>query len=696
MIYVTTKMQQAKRMAPKNSYHHIFHQSPSSILAYLAFLVSCTIIAVLCELNRYPWNQNTVLQNITTASFCVFAAALYVTYMFINASLRLVLSYVENAYAHSSYYYHDERMMKHENYDEEDDEEDDDEDEEMNRVLLKHNNHRASLDEHINQRNKVQNKNENKEGKALHVANSTEEGETVTEIPLGNNNTGSSDGNKYDVTEENDLLYAQRKTKSKRSPFTRFFMNDMGMYYPFHRSTENTRDEVDDNDGLPSISENDEEGGKSEEMNGGSRGGNRRMKNLFLDISKYFHDRKRRNAALQSNNSSNLKRRLPRSVIISSMYLGGSGAYLAIAPLCMWDFTMSASFIAALLFISCIDTQKIDCDFKPDVDTAGAIRRLKWMRRSFHFCAFVSILLILGLDTQEEIEYYIVPIFSTHLSLVPQNSGVVYPVIQQLNPPLLSNPDFKNRNDSFTQTETVSTQIMPGSYTGPTTMMASSNNNNNAVVLEGHTGLAYKWPLIILSASSPMFLRAGGGGVSNFYFSLPPSQTLETGLPVSTILAILVLCWHNPNEQIIHDIQGMINLKTAIPMFVICPMCVAAALAFILYGFKKRSSGIIAVVLLLILCIRQQISSPHHLKSHLDWITLGNTANTVILVVSYLLYRKNVLLPPHQRHTWNKKPVVILVDSKEENEDNQVDNSNDKNNNSSHYDMTNRSNTMPS
>ena len=33
----------------------------------------------------------------------------------------------------------------------------------------------------------------------------------------------------------------------------------------------------------------------------------------------------------------NSKKMLSRSVVISSMYLGGSGAYLAIPPLCMWD-----------------------------------------------------------------------------------------------------------------------------------------------------------------------------------------------------------------------------------------------------------------------------------------------------------------------------------------------------------------------
>jgi uncharacterized protein with PQ loop repeat len=156
-----------------------------------------------------------------------------------------------------------------------------------------------------------------------------------------------------------------------------------------------------------------------------------------------------------------------------------------------------------------------------------------------------------------------------------------------------------------------------------------------------------------------MFLRASGGGVGNFFFSLPPSQTLETGLPVSTILAILVLFWHSPDEKLIYEIESMINVKTAIPLFVLCPLCICAALAFILYGFKKRASGVIAVVLLMILCIRQQITSSHKLTTHMDFMSLASTANAVIAVCVYLAYKYRVMLPEERTHTWCKKPLIV-------------------------------------
>jgi len=349
--------------------------------------------------------------------------------------------------------------------------------------------------------------------------------------------------------------------------------------------------------------------------------------NIFL---KYFHEQNK------------VKAKLPRSVIISSMYLGGSGAFLAIAPLCMWDFTMSASFAASLLFISIIDAKKIDTEFKPDIDTAGAIRKLKWMRWSFHFCALVSVFLILWLDTREEIEYYALPIIeSVETSLYPI---VQFAPVETTPPP----PNTSMFNDSTHALE-------------PATFHENSVpfKNQGTLVLEGHTGLAFKWPLIILSASSPIFLRAGGGGVSTFYYSLPPSQTLETGLPVSTILAILVLCWHNPNEQIVRDVESMIDIKTALPMFLICPLCVAAALAFVLYGFKRRSSGIISVVLLLIMCVRQQISNKHKLQSKLDWASLLNTIHALFLVCVYLWYKNSVQIPMQQRRTGPRKPFLV-------------------------------------
>jgi len=459
----------AQEQEPHKSKSRTF-KTPSSVLSYLAFLISCTVIAVLCELNRYPWNQNIILQNITSAAFCVFAASLYIIYMIITALLKLVLTYAESFHPH----YHASEYAS------------------------------ASFDS---------------------------EDELLSENEESDSETETYRLEKAKPPAEEDSIEPQRKMMPKR---------------------------------------------------------------LFYDFMSYY------NNALRKQRMQYYSRqyRLPRSIIISSMYLGGSGAFLAITPLCMWDFTMSSAFICSMVFISCIDAQKHATEFKPDLDKAATIRNLKWFRRGYHLATFVAAVMILWLDSEEELTYYIT-----------------------FNPRL--------------------------------------NETESKVVYGGHSGLQFKWPLIILSASSPMFLRAGGGGVGNFFFSLPPSQTLETGLPVSTILAILVLFWHSPNEQIIKEIESMIDLKVAIPLFILCPLCIAAALAFILYGFKQRVSGVIAVVLVLILCIRQQTTAPHRLKTHLDCASLISTIQAVLAALGYLVYKHRVMLQHQQLQTWSKKPLII-------------------------------------
>lgn len=409
----------------KNPKLHQFYNDPPSILSYIAFLVTSILIAVLCELNRHPWNQNILLQNISSAAFCVLAACLYVVYMMISTFLKLVLTYAGS-------FYH---------------------------------------------------------------------------VPI----------TAYDEDHDSDS----------------------------EQSSENTQNRY----------------------------------------------------------------RIPRAIIISSMYLGGSGAYLAILPLCMWDFTMSASFVLSLVVISCVDAKRTPNEFKPNVDTVAAIRNLRLLRFFYHLFAIVSVVLIIWIDTKEEIIYYMIPMLNA-------------PSIQIF----LANQ----------------TAVSPPTF-----------------VLEGQTGLAFKWPLIILSASSPIFLRAGGGGIGRFFYSLPPSQTLETGLPVSTILAILILCWHSPTEHILREIEHMINYKTAIPMLILCPLLISASLAFLLYSFKRRSAGIISVVLLIVLCVRQQIATIRHEKTTLDCIAISSVAQTFGGLLMYLLYKRYVFVA-NDRHKQAKDEIILL------------------------------------
>lgn len=595
----------------------------STILAYLIFFCSCVIIAVLCELNRYPWNQNMLLQNITAATFCVYAAALYVTYMLITASLKCVLKYAEQVAHHHKWGMHYQQSPyhyeEHEEQEEEEMQESDSSDSDSEEARNKTTSFKmrplwrsggkgtdaascgipTELEEHVEEGNQIKHKDGHQEA----------HGNASLSDVSGDDPSGSSSFMHHHRSSVSSHFLKQELPKTKGQNI----QDHISSFFGFDKKKKARRvHEAEDLEIQDELGKEDEE---EDEQDSDSE--NRRL-NFFYNnfMLKYFQEQSR------------LRQRLPRSVIISSMYLGGSGAFLAIAPLCMWDFTMSASFAASLLFISIVDAKKVDSEFKPDVDTAGTIRKIKWMRWSFHACALVSVFLILWLDTREEIEYYAVPI-------IESVESSLYPIVQiapSPSTPLAPNTSFREGTVPF--------------------------KTQGTLIFEGRTGLAYKWPLIILSASSPIFLRAGGGGVSKFYYSLPPSQTLETGLPVSTILAILVLCWHNSSELIMRDIQSMIDFKTALPMFLVCPLCVAAALAFVLYGFKRRSSGIISVVLLLIMCVRQQISAKHRLQSRLDWMALLNTVHSMFLVGVYMWYKHKVQIPDHQRHTWSRKPLL--------------------------------------
>jgi len=478
--------------------------SPSSIFSYIAFLVSCVVISVVCELNRIPWNQNMLLQDITASMFCLICASLYVAYMIITAFLRLVLTYAGSHGGHlSSYTYVEEE--------------------------------RADMLDNLADESSVG--------------------------PMDDlSDTTADDDNNNAPEEREDLKEAPEISQPNVQQLWHKFLKK-------YRLDPNTR---------------------------------------LQDARRHIYN----------------YGRIPRSVIISSMYLGGTGAFLAILPLCMWDYTMSASFVCSLIFISCMDAYPIPKDFKADVDVATATRALRWMRNGYHALAFVSVILILWIDASEEIMYYMVP--------------------------LITSPPFPK-------------YMMDKPYSNDTFQLFHVDVSPEQVQVQGRTGLAMKWPLIFLSASSPVFLRAGGGGVGNFFFSLPPSQTLETGLPVSTVLAILVLCYHNPSLSLVQDFAAMTEVRLIVPLFVLCPLCLAAALAFILYGFKKRSAGVIASILLLILCIRQQTTAKHHLQGHLDWLSLGFTLNTITCMAWYMIYKKKVVIPSKDLRKWDKSPLLIKV-----------------------------------
>ncbi len=318
------------------------------------------------------------------------------------------------------------------------------------------------------------------------------------------------------------------------------------------------------------------------------------------NVKRYFIQNKKRHI-VQSQ-------RLPRNVVISSMYLGGSGAFLAIPALCMWDFTISAFFIGSMTILSVIDFGKIVSEFQPNVDTGSAVTNLKAIRYALHVAVMATISSVIFLDS----------------IMSEQQSTIVF----------TNNNNNNNNNNHYYHTGN------------------NSENNNNLHYWGGEigVGLFLRWPLVLLAASSPVLLRAGGGGVGPFMHSLPPSQTLETGLPVSTLLAILVICWYSPLEStlLLPSVEQFknIHLATFIPMMVLGPSLISASLAFVLRGFRNRSACTTAIILTCALVVKQQIHPSRRLSSRGDFVAIFLCVVMVCMHVWFVAYKRKVEIIP--------------------------------------------------
>lgn len=77
-------------------------------------------------------------------------------------------------------------------------------------------------------------------------------------------------------------------------------------------------------------------------------------------------------------------------------------------------------------------------------------------------------------------------------------------------------------------------------------VLVDPDSETQAALLLAQTGSPPLWPFLIFSAVSPVLLRAGGGSVyvGGLYHSMTPVQTLETGIPITILLAGLVLSWY--------------------------------------------------------------------------------------------------------------------------------------------------------
>jgi hypothetical protein len=279
-----------------------------------------------------------------------------------------------------------------------------------------------------------------------------------------------------------------------------------------------------------------------------------------------------------------------REALISSMYLGGAGAFLSLPALCFWDFSVSASFLLSLTLVALLNDHTKHAEFRANQDkqrVLAVIRRFRWLL----YAAVVA--LVLGVLVQDAA-------LQSGLQAGPQpglQSGT------QSGP----QPGLKSGPQSGPQ---------PGPQTGP-----------------------QSWPMMLLSFSSPLLMRAGPAARK---LSMSPSQTLEVGLPVSNLLAILVLCWYSPLDNLFA--QSSISMPKFVPMLVLCPSCLAAVLAFILRGFRHQQTLGVVVPLVTTCIVVQQIMD-RKMRSAGDWALVGGAAGVLALSLLFVLYRQKVLAP---------------------------------------------------
>ncbi len=149
--------------------------------------------------------------------------------------------------------------------------------------------------------------------------------------------------------------------------------------------------------------------------------------------------------------------------------------------------------------------------------------------------------------------------------------------------------------------------------------------------------------MMLLSFSSPLLLRMGTLNPRTIAHNIimSPSQSLEVGLPISNLLAILVLCWYSPLDNVFRR-PSPINLQLFVPMMVLCPSCLAAVLAFILRGFQNKQT-LATVVPLVCTSVAVQQATGRRLKNEGDWVLVCGASLTLVISLLFVLYKRRVV-----------------------------------------------------
>ena len=239
---------------------------------------------------------------------------------------------------------------------------------------------------------------------------------------------------------------------------------------------------------------------------------------------------------------------MPREVIIHSMYVGGTGTYLAIEPLCMWNCSSTLAFLASLLCISVWDHQLI---------LRNKTQKARYSSQKSALAGLLGLTLLLSAAVQHQQQ--------AHAS---------------------SSPRTTNSNNATTET------------TGLTTMMT-------------HPITLSPLPSLLLAAVSPFLLRISGGGMhlGHLFHTMTPAQTIETGMPIGLLWGALVLCWLNSfDASLFPVVVGLFEPARLWAVLLLAPPALAGTIGFLFYTLRKRTSLISVAVLLLVLVVRQSSS----------------------------------------------------------------------------------------
>ena len=300
-------------------------------------------------------------------------------------------------------------------------------------------------------------------------------------------------------------------------------------------------------------------------------------------------------------------RGLHREALISSMYLGGSGCFLALPALGFWDISITTMLLLSLTCIGLFTENTKHPDFSPNQDKATVILTLRRFRWAIYTALFILQMGILLKDMHQS-HYY--------------------------------------------------------------AYLFSGGNNNNNYTLKNGEDMLHKEKLspimLMLAFASPMLLKlALPSTTTNKPSLMSPSQVLEAALPVSCLHAVLVMGWYttpsmDPPPPIITANK---SLPLFIPMLILCPFCQVVILAFILRGFRKKQSLPVVIVLTVTAFIVQQLFH-HKLQEVSDMLLLGLTVKVLLLAVGFLVCRSRAFqaspVHPHHYEDQQQQQVTLL------------------------------------